>query len=162
MQTTWTHGIRYNYFVNIFIIKYYCITGSLTYTSANQFEQGTGPILINSVHCSGHESNLLDCSYRPLPYSSCSHYYDVGVKCEGKLYYSDNWLITLTLAPCKNGTVRLYSESGSYFRRYGRVQVCVNNVWGTVCDDFWDENDASVVCRMLGYSPHGKYNVIQL
>ena len=110
MQTTWTHGIRYDYFVNIFIIKYYCITGSVTYTTASQFGQGTDPILMNSVHCSGNESNLLDCPYRRLPHLLCSHYNDVGVKCEGKLYYNDNWLISLTLAPCKNGTVRLYSE----------------------------------------------------
>ena len=82
--------VWYNYFVNLFIIKYYHITGSVTYPSASQFGQGTGPILINSVRCSGHESNLLDCSYKPFPYSSCSHYYDVGVKCEGKLYYNDN------------------------------------------------------------------------
>ena len=76
--------------IYIFIIKYYYMTGSVTYLTASQFGQGTGPILMNSVRCSGHESNILDCPYRSLPYSSCSHYYDVGVKCEGKLYYSDN------------------------------------------------------------------------
>ena len=37
----------------------------------------------------------------------------------------------------------------------GRVEVCVNNEWKTVCDNGFGNVDAKVVCRQLGYSSTG-------
>uniref|UniRef100_A0A1X7V0V9 SRCR domain-containing protein n=1 Tax=Amphimedon queenslandica TaxID=400682 RepID=A0A1X7V0V9_AMPQE len=120
--------------------------GSEVYLKNTRFGGGSGPIFLSKLRCTGQETSLLGCQhsyFHDIHY--CGHDYDAGLKCE---------------APCQNGTIRLYSESGSYFRRYGRVQVCVNNAWGTICDDFWDNKDASVVCRTLGYSPYGATAII--
>lgn len=56
------------------------------------------------------------------------------------------------IAPCQNGAVRLVGSSDPL---QGRVEVCVNQTWGTICEDFWDTNDTSVVCKQLGFAAEG-------
>ncbi len=50
---------------------------------------------------------------------------------------------------CTDGSIRLV---GGQAENEGRVEVCFSNQYGTICDDQWDNNEASVVCGQLGFS----------
>ena len=55
---------------------------------------------------------------------------------------------------CPSGDIRLV---GGSVEDEGRVELCYNNAWGTICDDGFGVNDANVVCRQLGYPDHGTH-----
>ena len=59
---------------------------------------------------------------------------------------------------CENGDIRLVAGDTIEDVRSGRVEVCWDDRWGTVCDQSWSDNDATVVCRELGISS-GKLHV---
>ena len=50
---------------------------------------------------------------------------------------------------CRTGDLRL---EGSSVQGSGRVEVCINNEWGTICNNSWSSNEARVVCKQLGFS----------
>ena len=62
-----------------------------------------------------------------------------------------------TVPECTEYSVQLVGGN-SYLE--GRVEVCVNGLWGTVCNNNWDFYDAIVVCRELGHSTVGKYHLL--
>ena len=58
----------------------------------------------------------------------------------------------LCCVECNDGNIRL---AGLSSRLEGRVEVCYNGLWGTVCNSGWNTPDAAVVCRQLGLSSSG-------
>ena len=53
---------------------------------------------------------------------------------------------------CTYGDLRLVDGAASF---EGRVEICINNQWGTVCDDLWGSKDVMVACTQLGFLSQG-------
>ena len=131
---------------------------AISYTNAH-FGTANGPVHIQNVQCFGNESRLEDCSNMT---SSCSHSYDAGVSCLGKLATLCIFSFVLTITILYNthvvkcpteGQMRLV---GGDNLREGRIEVCFGEAWTTICDALWSTADANVVCQQLGYSSNGR------
>ena len=68
--------------------------------------------------------------------------------------WAQSIFLSFLTVSCMNGAVRL---QGSRLKYQGRVEVCWNETWGTVCDFFWSSSDAKVVCKQLGFSGQGRF-----
>ena len=103
-------------------------------------------VAVSNVACTGSETELLQChSTRTSP--SCQPQQTAaGVVCQEPSTHFGN---------CSDGDIRLVNGSTLL---EGRVEVCINNAWGTVCDTTFSEDEANVVCQQTGYRYNGMMN----
>ena len=151
----------------------------------NVYGIGSGVILLDDVQCSGTERHISECSHRKWGVHDCRHSEDVAVSCVDKTSKTSSvsssgitskmtspststvtsttstqipqqhtTQTSSTVLPCQeDGSVALV---GGKSPREGRLEVCHNGIWGTVCDDLFNEAAARVVCYSLGFGYVGR------
>ncbi|EDO37716.1 predicted protein [Nematostella vectensis] len=97
------------------------------------YGQSTGKVYMDDVECSGKEKDISECQHKMEWQGNCNHFEDVSLICNAPKLFGHK--------------MRL---AGGYNRFEGRVEIFMNNRWGTVCGDTWEMDEATVVCRQQG------------
>ncbi|XP_076105846.1 scavenger receptor cysteine-rich type 1 protein M160-like [Mytilus galloprovincialis] len=110
-------------------------SNSATLYKDSWFGPGNGTSFKLEPECTGEEENILFCNlHKPWGRDECPHSHDIGVKC----------------TPTSLGRNNIKLVDGTT-NGIGKLNLKVNNKWGTICDSFWNSKNSAVVCRMLGF-----------
>ncbi|XP_015258592.1 PREDICTED: lysyl oxidase homolog 3 isoform X3 [Cyprinodon variegatus] len=112
-------------------------------------ERQKNSYLIQSVACTGTEVHLAACQLefnKPNATSSCAGGMPAVVSCMPGPLFVQNRSLKKKVKTSSNVRLKGGARLGE-----GRVEVLKGSEWGTVCDDRWNLQSASVVCRELGF-----------
>jgi hypothetical protein len=135
---------RVGYIINTYTYDYYYGR----YHSVPN-ENRSSLVLLDHVSCAGYESTLLACSstratYNQSLYCSPTYAEQVWISCSNDNDTEDEI------------EYRLSDRYGQHYGgREGRLEIRHNGIWGTVCDDGFDDNAAQVACNALGFGHIG-------
>ena len=102
------------------------------------------------------ETSISQCTLNESP-NDCTPYCpfsNIGLRCFGE-YYINYDVFTFFIkdtGTCKEGSIQLVD---GIIENEGRVEICANGVWGSICDDGWDATDAHIVCTQQGHPDLG-------
>lgn len=109
------------------------------------FYSGSLATVVSGAMCNGTEERLVDCTTSA---SASSQEMNAGVVCQAP---------STEMSTCSDGDVRLVGGASDL---EGRVEICLNNAWGTVCDSTFSEDEANVICGQTGVS--GKLQLAEI
>ena len=117
-------------YYSCYYIELILYTAALAFTD---FDAGD-TVLLDNYQCIGQETRLYDCPRGTgFQFEGCRGFHGAGVLCSG--------------TTCAQGDIRLQGSNSS---DSGRVEMCLNNIWGTICDDLWGATEARIACIQLG------------
>ncbi|XP_046574468.1 LOW QUALITY PROTEIN: deleted in malignant brain tumors 1 protein-like [Haliotis rubra] len=105
-----------------------------SYVGTYSTQRQLGPYWLSSFNCTGEEKDLMDCPHLDRTnLGNCSNKHTAAVLC-----YNDSGIE--------------YRVAGTGLDFFGRAEIRIGGVWGTICDNYWDAKEANVFCRQLNFS----------
>ncbi len=133
------------------------------FVSSSYLESSSLEYLLHHVSCTGNESSISQCSMIKALRQSCQSNLPASVICQGRLlhtlycsysfsrhcYLPDS---SFNASICNDGAIQLVEGVDN---STGRLEVCFNKAWGTVCRHRFGSMDAQVACHQLGFPTKG-------
>ncbi|XP_072394496.1 serine protease svh-1-like isoform X2 [Diabrotica undecimpunctata] len=130
--------------------------------------------MIDDLNCVGNESTVIDCTFPGWGMHNCRDQEIAGVVCKTpqEKCGSDKWkcdsgnecipfeFVCDDVEDCNDDSDEAVQHCeaptelrlvGGTYPGEGRVEIKHNGIWGTICDDDFNEDAAKVVCKSLGY-----------